>query len=86
MWPTNQRSLAVLVCSLLLLFCAMAGILVQVMPGPHRDVDYLVIGAVSTMACLLGVFGILLLQQPRRMDVFCVRRRRATDAAQAPAE
>jgi uncharacterized membrane protein len=34
-------------------------ILLQVLPGPHKSTDYLVIGTVATLVCLLIVFLIV---------------------------
>lgn len=50
-------SLAVL---LILLFAGTVALLVNVMPGPHKSTDYLVIGAVATLLCLVVLFVILI--------------------------
>jgi len=34
-------------------------VLLAVMPGPHRPTDYLVIGCVATLLCLLLLFVVL---------------------------
>jgi hypothetical protein len=43
-----------------LVFGATVTLLLYVMPGPRRSTDYLVIGAVATMVCLLVLFLILI--------------------------
>ena len=35
-------------------------VLLNVLPGPHKATDYLVIGAVATLLCLLLLFVILI--------------------------
>lgn len=42
-----------LALALILTFLITVTILLQVMPGPHRPTDYLVIGAVATFLCIL---------------------------------
>jgi hypothetical protein len=36
------------------------------MPGPHKPMDYLVIGAVATLLCLLALFVVLIKMPQRR--------------------
>jgi hypothetical protein len=38
-----------------------------VMPGPHKSTDYLVIGCVATLLCLLLLF-VVLINAPKRPD------------------
>jgi len=45
---------------LLVVFAVTVGILLQVLPGPHKPTDYLVIGAVATLLCILLVFYLLI--------------------------
>jgi Na+/melibiose symporter-like transporter len=49
-----------LVCGMLLVFAVTVGILLNVLPGPHKSTDYLVIGAVATLLCLLLLFVVLI--------------------------
>ena len=52
-----------------LLFAGTVAVLVNVMPGPHKSMDYLVIGAVATLLCLLALFLVLIkLPQRRKPD------------------
>jgi hypothetical protein len=37
------------------------------MPGPHKPTDYLVIGCVATLLCLLLLF-VVLINTPKRPD------------------
>jgi hypothetical protein len=46
----------VLVGAVLLVFVVVAAVLLQFMPRPLKDADYLVIGSVSTLVSLLTVF------------------------------
>ena len=42
-----------------MLFAATVGILLNVMPGPHKPTDYLVMGAAGTLLCLVLLFIVL---------------------------
>ena len=59
----------VLVIAMLAIFAVTVGVLLNVMPGPHKATDYLVIGAVATLLCLLALFVVLIkLPQKRKPD------------------
>jgi len=58
----STTSLAVMTA---LVFTATVALLLYVMPGPHRSTDYLVIGAVATLVCLLLLFYILIRRAKR---------------------
>jgi preprotein translocase subunit SecG len=45
---------------LVVVFAVTVGIMLQVLPGPHKPTDYLVIGAVATLLCILLVFFLLI--------------------------
>jgi hypothetical protein len=45
---------------LLVVFAVVVAILLQVLPGPHQPTDYLVIGAVATLLCIVLVFFLLI--------------------------
>jgi hypothetical protein len=49
----------VLAAGMLMLFVATVGILLNVMPGPHKATDYLVMGAAGTLLCLILLFVVL---------------------------
>jgi len=54
---------------MVLLFAGTVAVLVNVLPGPHKSTDYLVIGAVATLLCLLALFVVLVkLPQRRKPD------------------
>jgi Na+/melibiose symporter-like transporter len=48
-----------LAAGMVLVFAVTVGVLLNVMPGPHKPTDYLVIGAVATLLCLLLLFFVL---------------------------
>jgi Na+/melibiose symporter-like transporter len=54
----------------LLLFAATVAVLLRVIPAPHRDIDYLVIGGVATLVCLLALFVVLVTTVFRAPDTF----------------
>ena len=43
----------------LLVFGVTVAILLRILPGPYRPTDYLVIGGVATLLCLLLLFGVV---------------------------
>ncbi|MGA3028730.1 MAG: hypothetical protein ABSF98_28650 [Bryobacteraceae bacterium] len=52
------------------LFVTVVLILNQMLPGPRRSTDYLVIGGAATMVCLLALFLILIGTSMRSPDTF----------------
>jgi len=54
-----KRTLA-LIFGMIVVFAATVAVLFNVMPGPHKATDYLVIGAVATLLCLLLLFFVLI--------------------------
>jgi Na+/melibiose symporter-like transporter len=49
-----------LVLGMVMIFAVTVAILLTVMPGPHKPTDYLVIGCVATLLCLLLLFVVLI--------------------------
>ena len=45
---------------LLAVFAVTVAILLQVLPGPHERTDYLVIGGVATLLCILLLYFLLI--------------------------
>jgi hypothetical protein len=56
-----------LAIAMVLLFAATVGILLNVMPGPHKSTDYLVMGAAATLLCLVLLF-VVLFTSPAKPD------------------
>lgn len=70
-----KRTIA-LVALMVVLFAGTVAVLLNVMPGPHKSTDYLVIGAVATLLCLLLLFVVLIkLPQKRKADALPDRER-----------
>jgi len=65
-----------IVGALVLVFAAVAGIMVNVMAGPLKDSDYLVIGTVATLAAMVTLF-VLLIATSRKSNVFFKRRKKS---------
>ena len=57
----------VLAVGMVMLFVATVGILLNVMPGPHKATDYLVMGAAGTLLCLVLLF-VVLFTSPAKPD------------------
>lgn len=56
----NRQNVIVLAVAAMSIFVVVAALLVRFLPQPRKDSDFLVIGAVATMAALGVVFGALL--------------------------
>lgn len=54
---TRALGLAV---GMLLIFAVSVGVLLYVMPAPHKPTDYLVTGAIGTLLCLVLLFVVLM--------------------------
>ena len=54
---TRTVSLAL---GMIVVFALTVAVLLTVMPSPHKSTDYLVIGAVGTLLCLLLLFVVLI--------------------------
>jgi uncharacterized membrane protein len=63
--------------ALILVFAAVAALMVKVMTGPLKDSDYLVIGTVSTLAAMLALFLILISTSGKKSNVFFKRRKKS---------
>ncbi len=63
--------------TLLLVFAAVAGIMLKIMPGPLKDSDYLVIGTVATLATMLALFLIFVRTSGKKSNVFFKRRKKS---------
>ena len=61
-----NRTIA-LTLGMVIIFAVTVVILLVVMPGPHKPTDYLVIGCVATLLCLLLLF-VVLINAPKPPD------------------
>jgi len=65
-----------LALAVVLVFAAVAEIMLKVMPAPLKDSDYLIIGSVSTMVSLLSLFVLLIVTSGKASSVFFKRRKK----------
>jgi len=70
-----QRTL-VLGLAAIVIFAAVVLIMLQVMPAPLEDSDYLVIGSVATLVSMLVLFVVLISTKAKARDVFFKRRKK----------
>jgi hypothetical protein len=56
-----------LAAGMAIVFAATVGILLNVMPGPHKRTDYLVMGAAATLLCMVLLF-VVLFTSPEKPD------------------
>jgi uncharacterized membrane protein len=63
--------------ALILVFGAVATLMVKVMSGPLKDSDYLVIGTVATLAAMLTLFVLLVATSGKKSNVFFKRRKKS---------
>jgi hypothetical protein len=61
---------------MLLVFAAVVGLLLRIIPGPHKDTDYLVIGSVATFASLATLFVTLITTWVKLPNLFFLFRRK----------
>ena len=57
-------------------FAVTAAVMIQLMPAPLKDSDYLVIGSVATLVSLLVLFLVMLSTSMKASNVFFKRRRK----------
>lgn len=72
----NHRAGRILILALIIVatFASVALVMSRVIPTPHKDTDYLVIGTVATFVSLLVLFVVLLKTWVKQPDVFFKRR------------
>jgi hypothetical protein len=54
-----MRKVLPLGAGMVLIFVTVVAVLVRVIPGPHKETDYLVIGTLATFASLVLLFVVL---------------------------
>lgn len=64
---------ALIVLSVIAIFCLVTGLLWWLLPYPRRNVDYLVIGGMGTMVSMGALFLILIRTSYKGEDVFFKR-------------
>lgn len=74
----------VLVAAVLLVFGVTTAIGLRLVPQPHTDTDYLVVGSVATLLALAAMFGVLLTTVFKSGSPLIRRRQRGTSADSAP--
>ena len=57
-------------------FAVSAAVLVEIMPSPLKDSDYLVIGSIATLVSLLVMFVVLLSTRLKSPDPFFKKRKK----------
>lgn len=72
---STPRQVAILLLALAGVFFLVVAVLHKLMPGPRRDVDYLVMGALATFACLGVLFLVLINTWMKGHAVFFKRRK-----------
>jgi hypothetical protein len=65
-----------LLAALGITFAASVAIGLKVLPGPHSETDYLVVGSIATLLALGVLFAFLINAWVRTPDVFFRRRRK----------
>ena len=63
-----------LLFGLIAIFVAVTLSLFQIIPGPHRNTDYLVIGTISTFVSLAVLFVVLVKTWVKTPDLFFKRK------------
>ncbi len=76
---SSAGRILILALGIVAVFFTVAAILSQVIPSPHKNTDYLVIGSVATFVSLLVLFAILLKTWVKQPDVFYKQRKKPPD-------
>lgn len=66
----------ILVAAVVVVFGVTVAIALQLVPGPHSETDYLVIGSVATLLSLVVVFVVLMATSHKASELFFRRRPR----------
>ena len=66
-----------------IVFCITLAIGLKLLPGPHTETDYLVVGSIATFLCLGVLFAVLITTWIRTPDVFA-KKRATTDSGNTP--
>ena len=74
-----------LAASAVIVFGVTVAIGLKILPSPHNETDYLVVGSVATFLSLIVLFAVLLTTWLRSPDVF-FRRRPKVSEEQKPAD
>lgn len=69
-----MRQTVLLIAGAMVIFGIVAALMVQLMPKPLGDSDYLVIGSVSTLVALLVLFLVLVTTRLKSSDTFFKKR------------
>lgn len=70
----SGRSRGLLAVALTLVFAAVSAVLLRLLPGPRKHIDYFVIGAIATLAALLALFVVFVSTVDRAHDPLFRRR------------
>ena len=73
--PTSRGRVIGVVIACILVFAAVAAILIQILPKPLKPIDYMVVGSVATLISLVTVFFVLIVIWLRHPEVFSKRRK-----------
>ena len=65
----------ILAAGFLMVFIVTILILLRFMPGLRQPADYLVIGTLATLVCILLGFVVFLFGRPKRSDLFYKRKK-----------
>jgi hypothetical protein len=71
-----MRQTFLLVFGAIVIFAIVAAVMVQLMPKPLGDSDYLVIGSVATLVALLVLFLVLITTRMKSSETFFKKRPR----------
>lgn len=74
--PVQSLRLVSLVVAVLIVFSVVVAIALRVLPGPHNEIDYLVIGSAATFISLIVLFFVLNNTWVKSTDIFYKRRRK----------
>jgi len=68
--------IALLAAGLVVVFAGTVAVLMRVIPSPHKETDYLVMGGVATLVTMLALFVVLVTTLFRGPNTFFRKRRK----------
>jgi len=76
--------IAGLALALILIFAALVLIGLRVLPQPHSEIDYLVVGSIATLVTLGSLFALLIATSARSTEMFFKRRKAGSTESEPP--
>jgi len=81
---SSAARVAMLLGAAAIVFGITVGVGLHLLPGPHTETDFLVVGSVATLLSLIVVFAVLLATGLRTPNIFFKRRQKESAEGGGP--